>query len=469
MGLFEDFVNVELPKRIATDEDGSGSGNLPVGQFLRTTGIGLLVETVDIPTLAASGVNALVGVDGITVISGTNVTTISGFRTEFVNASGSLAADLIIHTGIPDAHHEQTVINTTAFGAGVTIIGGGGTSIVTSGTLITISGATASGVITDHAALDNLDFNSSAHVGFASLIELLSVSGSLQIQIDAVEASDVDSINGAIGDLFIVGAGEVEVTTSGQIITVSGTPHTSEGTISDAIIGGVGITVTSGTSIITIDGHLRYTSAENPAIIGGTNVTVVSGVDTITISSTADSGTISDALIGVDGITVISGANITTISGFRTEFVNASGTLSIEIDTDIAIHAADPDAHHIRYTKDENDAILGTDGITIISGTDTITVSGFRTEFVSASGSLQIQIDNIVIASGVTDINLTAGSITITGAGEVDVTTDGQIITVSGTPHTTDTDTISDAIIAGSNISVVSGTDTITISSTASI
>lgn len=47
MGAFEDFVNKELPKRIATDEDGGGTGNLPVGKLLRTTGIGLLVETVD--------------------------------------------------------------------------------------------------------------------------------------------------------------------------------------------------------------------------------------------------------------------------------------------------------------------------------------------------------------------------------------------------------------------------------------
>ena len=38
-------------------------------------------------------------------------------------------------------------------------------------------------------------------------------------------------------------------------------------------------------------------------------------------------------------------------------------------------------------------ALIGADGITIISGTNLITVSGFRNEFVSASGSLQTQID----------------------------------------------------------------------------
>ena len=46
MGAFEDFVNTELPLRIATAEDGGGTGNLPPGRYLRTTGIGLMVETV---------------------------------------------------------------------------------------------------------------------------------------------------------------------------------------------------------------------------------------------------------------------------------------------------------------------------------------------------------------------------------------------------------------------------------------
>lgn len=42
---FEKFVNTELPKRISTDIP--GSGNLPPGKVLRTTGIGLGVEAID--------------------------------------------------------------------------------------------------------------------------------------------------------------------------------------------------------------------------------------------------------------------------------------------------------------------------------------------------------------------------------------------------------------------------------------
>jgi len=45
MGAFEDFVNKELPLRISTLEDGGGTGNLPEGLLLLTTGIGLSVIT----------------------------------------------------------------------------------------------------------------------------------------------------------------------------------------------------------------------------------------------------------------------------------------------------------------------------------------------------------------------------------------------------------------------------------------
>ena len=91
-------------------------------------------------------------------------------------------------------------------------------------------------------------------------------------------AAGVTSINvTATGSVTITGAGETEVSTVGAIITVSGTPHTAGG--------------------------------------GG------GGSDT--------------AIAGADGITVISGvptAGEVTVSGFRTEFVNASGSLQSSID-----------------------------------------------------------------------------------------------------------------------------------------
>lgn len=44
---FQEFVNKELPMRISTVEDGDGTGNLPVGRILLTTGVGLSVRTAE--------------------------------------------------------------------------------------------------------------------------------------------------------------------------------------------------------------------------------------------------------------------------------------------------------------------------------------------------------------------------------------------------------------------------------------
>jgi hypothetical protein len=105
--------------------------------------------------------------------------------------------------------------------------------------------------------------------GIADEANLVSVSGHLQSEIDAVESSDVDDVNSVTGSVVIAGAGEVSVSTTSQTITISGTPHTGGG------------------------------------------------------------GIVSAAMVGADGITVLSGTpteSETTISGFRDEFLSASGT-----------------------------------------------------------------------------------------------------------------------------------------------
>lgn len=128
-----------------------------------------------------------------------------------------------------------------------------------------------------------------------------------------------------------------------------------------------------------------------------------------------------NALVGSDGITVTSGSNITTIAGFRGEFVSASGSLQNQINS-INVDEIEP-------------AIIGADGITVTSGINTTTVAGFRTEFVSASGSLQSQIDNLDSIYA-TDSNLTSVSghlqsqIDVVEASDVDsITASGSVLT----------------------------------------
>ncbi len=93
--------------------------------------------------------------------------------------------------------------------------------------------------------------------------------------------------------------------------------------------------------------------------------------------------------------------------------------------------------------------IVGVDGNVVVTGTQLVTVSGFRDEFVSASGTLQTQIDDIVVGSGTVPDHVGAGTVTvitgtnlltfsgsphtvISGTGGITATTDGNIVTVSG-------------------------------------
>ncbi len=131
------------------------------------------------------------------------------------------------------------------------------TGLTVSGIPVDISGSTA-----DHSVLNNLDFASSGHTGFASGAdtsalaasgvvtdanvttnaadiavlttsglaqdaELLTVSGHLQTQIDAVEASDVGAItvsggSDITGTIDFVGSNGVNVSAAGNTITFDG-------------------------------------------------------------------------------------------------------------------------------------------------------------------------------------------------------------------------------------------------------
>ena len=207
-------------------------------------------------------------------------------------------------------------------------------------------------------------------------------------------------------------------------------------------------------------------------ITAGTNITVVTGTTTVTISSTAaGGGGGSSALTGADGVTVISGTpseGETTISGFRAEFVSASGSLQTQID------AIDVD--------DIEPALTGSDGITITSGTSTIDIGGFRAEFVSASGTLSTQItDDIATHSGISDAHHTRytdveaisatspfrdfliDAIVDNAADIADNTT--LIVTTSGHLQTQidsiDVDETEPALTGSDGITIVSGTSTI--------
>lgn len=160
------------------------------------------------------------------------------------------------------------------------------------------------------------------------------------IEAASAAAAGVSSLNTLSGTITIEGAGEVFVTTAGQIITVSGTDHTSAGAaVPNAIIGvgevvvtsGVSTTVISGTphppdeddvdSINTVTGTVTLADAGKVVISTAGQTITVSGlpddvdVDSIIVSGTSFTGDVT--ILGVGGVIVEPGAdpNLITVSG----------------------------------------------------------------------------------------------------------------------------------------------------------
>ena len=334
----------------------------------------------------------------------------------------------------------------------------------------------------------------------------MSASGSLQDQIDAVESGDVDSVNAIAGHVLVTGTQNVSTQTAGQTITVTGPDLSSYATTADvvtisghlqtqidepqvdslnalqgdltlAVDGGLGIDVTGSTITIsggpgdvtqedltTVSGYLQGqidaidVDEIEPAIIGSDGITVVSGAGTTDVQGfytefTTASGSLQDqidgivvdevepAIVGSDGITVVSGASTTDVQGFYAEFVSTSGSLQTQVDAnagDIVVNAGDiadnttlitTTSGHLQGQIDGivideiEPALVGYDGITVVSGAATTDLYGFHTEFVAASGTLQDQIDNID-----PDFVETA----IVGADGITVISGTNVVTVSG-------------------------------------
>lgn len=163
-------------------------------------------------------------------------------------------------------------------------------------------------------------------------------------------SQDVDSITASgtslIGDVTLAGLNGVNLHVSGQTVIISGS---GSGGASDhgALTG------------LLDDDHPQYGHlSQDESVTGVWNFSTsltVSGFPVLTSASTLDD--VETAIIGDGGFISVS-----------------SGTNTIRI---------------------QADAIVGTDGITVVSGTDRVTLTGFRSEFVSASGSLQTQISAI--------------------------------------------------------------------------
>lgn len=426
-------------------------------------------------TAASSGANALIGVGGITIISGSNTTTVSGFYSEFVSTSGSLQNQIDAKA---NASEVVSSINNDLVGS-VQVLGDDGIEIdINPPTFLTVIGfrsefVAASGSLQNQISAivaDEIEpaiigtdgitvtsgINTTAVAGFRT--EFVNASGSLQNQInnlDSIYATDsnLTSVSGHLqSQISSINVDELEPA------IVSGSPD---------------LTVTSGSNQIVI-------SDNNRAIVpGNSNILITSGTNTVTVglsSQPAVNTLITETVIAA----VISGTfgrfsstviaemhQATTISGLQGVFTNGLTVSGIPVVTGPVDHGtltglADDD--HLQYSRVDGSrpftspvggvtptldnhlstkgyvdashkALIGSDGITITSGTNTTTVAGFRGEFVTASGFLQTQINNVE-ATDVDTITVTgtalSGDITLQGLGSIGLYASGQTISISG-------------------------------------
>ena len=322
--------------------------------------------------------------DGLTVTTGTQTVTISGFKNEFVAASGSLQSQITVAGGV---------------------------------TSITASGTTISGALT----FDSL-----------SGITLIPDFATNTLTFSGSGVTKIITVSGIEGDITIEGAGEVQVLTEGSTIVISGTPHTP---FPDAIVGGTGITVTSGVNTTTIDGHLRYTKEENDAIVAGQGVVVTSGLNTITIDTFDEDD--------VDSINAVTGT-VTLVGGVNADVVTAGQVITVN-------------------TFDDDDV----DSINAVTGT--VTITG-RDQVVVTTEGQNVVVSGIPDEADVDSLNTVTGTISLVGGVNANVVTAGQTITIN-TFDDNDVDSINTvtgtiSILSGAGINVRTEDPNITIDST---
>lgn len=284
---------------------------------------------------------AIVGVDGITVISGSNETTVSGFRSEFVATSGSLQSQV---DGIDSSVTLQEAYDN---GDGTITTSGGKPFLVDGAGIIQVENSFQAPSGT--AAAPSYTFSNGTDTGFAfsqtpfiSTIHAI-VDGIIRFNI---EPSRILAVSG--GNSRFVGRNSiVSPAFSFEESPFSGLSH-------DGVDGGVlflGVGGDQGVRLVYTDPNDGIEQTEL-----GTQFTSYVFVNNQRVRITRPLHLISDAV--VSGSMTVTG----TVSADRGEFTNHLSVSGTPV--------------NIKSSDEIEPAILGVSGITVISGTDSILVSG---------------------------------------------------------------------------------------------
>lgn len=270
---------------------------------------------------------------------------------------------------------EQTVINTTASGSAVQIVGGGIVNVATQGNTVTVSGPAfeelegddvdSINTVTGTVTLNGSDGNIANTIGQTITIqgfrsEFLAASGSLSAEIDSdisTHASDADAHHIKYTDAEAVAAlGTItsELAVSGsnnanEIVTVSGFLQSEIDANTSAI---VALDVVD--SLNSLTGNLTITA--------GSNITLDdNGLDIITINSFTDDDV--DSINTVTGTVTIQGQNTVSVSTLDPIItISGSGISSLGPGPDGLVFIDDPTRSNKRLSVDRQVVLYSEDG-----------------------------------------------------------------------------------------------------------
>lgn len=437
-------VSGHLQTQITTNEGDitTNAGDISDNTTLVTTTSGHLQTQIDaVEGSDVDSVNAQTGAVTITGTTGVNTATAGGVitlttqddeidhdallnydstehfteasidHTAITNIGTNSHADIDSHVSDAALHFTEGSIDHTA----ITNVGSN-----THATIDThLLALAASGVATDvNVTTNTADISTNS-------AEILTVSGHLQTEIDALEASDVDSINDQTGTITITGSVGVDTITAGGVITLNSVDseidhdallnfasneHFTEASIDHTAITNIGSNSHAALDTHVSDATLHFTEGSiDHTAITNIGVNTHAQIDTH-LGALAASGVATDANVTT---------NVTDISTNATN-IDANTVSGTATDVNVATNVADIG------TNVADISALTTSGIA-----QDVLIAANSAEILTVSGHLQTEID-AVGGSPVTSVNAVTGAVLVTGTQNVTTQTAGQTITVTG-------------------------------------